>query len=76
MLENLEKPIEVYKRFRNFIKPIMANKSKAADNDITLIISDPLTLAMNCCWRQGISPHNTQTTSVVPLDKKSRNMTF
>ena len=33
------------------------------------IIVEPLTQAVNGCWRQGIFPDNAKITSVVPVDK-------
>ena len=35
-----EKGIEINKRFRNFMKPFMADKGMTASNDITLIRGD------------------------------------
>ena len=76
MDKNIEKQTEADKRFWNFIKPIMASKIHIAGNDISLIIWDNLTLAMNCFCPQVIFPGNTKIASVVPLDDKAKNMTF
>ena len=50
----------------------MTKKCIISGNDITLIISDPLTLVMNCSWRQRILPDNTKIASVVALNKKTK----
>ena len=54
----------------------MASKIHIAGNDISLIIWDNFTLAMNCFCPQVIFPGNTKIASVVPLDDKAKNMTF